>query len=64
MGQERLNWGNDHTRCQAAVYHREQLRYTGRGTSGFERYYVTARCRRKAIKNGWCWQHQEKEGAG
>jgi hypothetical protein len=44
--------------CDAIVYVREQLRYSGRGRSGFERYYEQRPCKRRPIANGLCRQHQ------
>ena len=45
------------TRCEAIVFQREQLRYTGRGKHGFERHYVKRQCRRRAKGHGLCRQH-------
>lgn len=47
-------------RCEAIVYEREQLRYTGRGKNGFERHYIKRQCLRRAIAGGFCRQHQYK----
>lgn len=44
-------------RCQAAVYVRDCLRYTGRGKYGYEMHYNERRCKRRAGSNGVCWQH-------
>lgn len=42
-------------RCKGLVYVPEQMRYTGRGKSGFERNYIHRQCRNK-IKHetGYC----------
>ena len=46
------------TGCLARVYRREQLRYTGRGKSGFTRHYVQGRCGRSVGEHQkLCWQH-------
>lgn len=44
-------------RCEAAVYERDTLRYSGRGRNGFEMHYRKRHCRRVAKYNGYCWQH-------
>lgn len=49
-------------RCEAIVYHRDCYRYTGRGPSGFEMHYKKDRCKRRAVNDGFCKQHQV--GAG
>lgn len=45
--------------CEAVVYEPEQLRRTGRGPTGFDRYYTRRQCKRRAAANGRCWQHSE-----
>ena len=32
-------------RCQASVFHRDQLRYTGRGVNGFEMHFNEEQCK-------------------
>jgi hypothetical protein len=44
--------------CQAAVWHRDTYRYTGRGKTGFEMHYRREQCKRRAGSNGLCYQHQ------
>ena len=44
--------------CEAIVYVPEQLRYTGYGPSGFERT-IHRQCRRKAVHDGLCHQHDK-----
>uniref|UniRef100_A0A6H2A3J0 Uncharacterized protein n=1 Tax=viral metagenome TaxID=1070528 RepID=A0A6H2A3J0_9ZZZZ len=44
--------------CKAIVYHRDTYRRTGRGKTGFELHYKSKPCKRKALDNGYCWQHQ------
>lgn len=44
--------------CKATVYHRDQLRRTGRGPTGFEMHYTEDQCKRKPYKGGYCWQHK------
>jgi len=49
---------DDDDRCKAIVYHRDMYRYTGRGKTGFEMHYRQKQCKRKALDNGYCYQHQ------
>ena len=51
-------------RCRAVVYKRDTYRYTGRGKTGFELHYQRGHCRHKAVSNGLCWQHQDKDAPG
>ena len=55
-------WGgagmeNDH-QCEATVYVRDTLRYSGRGKSGFEMHHTKRNCRRPARGTRFCWQHR------
>ncbi len=45
--------------CAATVWKRGTYRRTGRGKDGFEMYYERCRCKRKATKGKWCWQHDD-----
>lgn len=45
-------------RCEAAIFKRDTYRRTGRGRTGFELHYTEKRCSRRAVHNGFCWQHQ------
>lgn len=47
-------------RCEHFWRVRDTYRYTGRGKSGFQMHYKQRRCKRKAMENGFCWQHQEQ----
>ena len=47
-------------RCEAGIYKRDTLRYTGRGSSGFEMHYTYERCSHKVKINGRCGKHQNK----
>jgi len=49
---------NDDDCCKAIVSHRDTYRYTGRGKTGFELHYRRRQCKRKALVNGYCYQHQ------
>jgi len=52
---------DDDNRCKATVSHRDTYRYTGRGKTGFELHYRSRKqCKRKALDNGYCWQHQKQ----
>ncbi len=48
----------DSDRCKAIVYHRDTYRYTGRGKTGFGLHYCQKQCKRKALADGYCYQHQ------
>lgn len=50
--------------CEAVVFTREQLRYTGRGKNGFERHHIRHQCKRLAVNGGYCKQHQYKVQGG
>jgi len=47
----------DEERCKEYVYRADVYRRTGRGSSGFEMHYDRGRCKRRAGKNGYCYQH-------
>ena len=49
---------DDADHCKATVYHRDTYRRTGRGKTGFELHYHRRQCKRKALANGYCRQHQ------
>jgi hypothetical protein len=49
---------NPKARCEQIVYVPDQLRYTGRGRSGFEMHYNRRRCKRTATSGSYCWQHR------
>lgn len=42
--------------CDAAVWKRDTLRYTG-GRHRFKMHYTRKRCKRSAKEDGRCWQH-------
>lgn len=45
-------------RCDAIVSHRDVLRRTGRGPSGWEMHYNKEQCKRNASDGSdFCWQH-------
>lgn len=51
-----------HPRCNAQIYKRDTLRYTGRVKGGFEMHYRKDQCSRRATKDGRCWQHPKEYG--
>jgi len=51
---------NNDNQCKAIVGHRDTYRRTGRGKTGFELHYRRKQCKRKAMDNGYCWQHQRQ----
>lgn len=46
--------------CVAAVYKRDCYRRTRRGSSGFSMHYTKEQCSRRAVYDGRCWQHRDK----
>ena len=47
-------------RCQAVVWKRDCLRYTGRGPGGFSMHYTEKQCGRTATHGEWCHQHHNR----
>jgi hypothetical protein len=43
--------------CLGTVYVPEQLRYTGRSKSGFERHHVKRQCKRRGHYASYCKTH-------
>ncbi len=46
-------------KCEAVVWKRDVLRYTG-GKQKFQMHYNRKQCSRNAAKDGLCWQHLQR----